>query len=868
MIGNTISHYKIIEKLGEGGMGIVYLAEDTKLKRQVAIKFLPKHIATNSDERQRFQIEAQAAAALNHPNITTIYNIEEADGELFIVMEYIEGQELKNLIHPPVSPLDKGELRGVIDIAIQISEGLNAAHEKGIVHRDIKSTNIMVTKDGKVKIMDFGLAKLGHGIQLTKEQSTLGTAPYMSPEQISGDAVDQRSDIWSFGVVLYELLTGQLPFRGDYEQAVMYSIVHEDFSPVPESNPEVPNFLQNIVKKCLQKSINERYQSLRKVLNDLKIQSDISDPGTKILPEIKINDPTSQRRKVLFSIAGITLIAILITILLGGISTFNSWFSFIQVPKEQHLMVLPITNIGGDQNDQAFCDGLVETLTSKLSQLEKYHGSLWVVPSSEAVRNIINSPSEAHQMFDVNLAVSGSLQLINDIYRLTINLIDAENLRQLNSTIIDMNKSNVTNLQDQSVLKLVNMLNLQLNPETEQVLQSGGSTVPGSYEFYLQARGYLQRYENETNLNLAIDLFKSAIARDSSFALARAGLAEAYWRTYEILKDPIWAYKAHLEGKHAFELNSNLAAVNITLGMIHAGTGQYEDAVNSFTLALNEEPTNSDAYRGLAKAYEAQNLLNEAETTYKKAISLKPDYWAGYNSLGAFYYKHARYDEAISQFIQVIKLTPDNKKGYNNLGGVYYALERWKEAREMFEKSLALKKSYGVSSNLGTLYFIEGDYKNAAKMYQLALNMNDHDYRIWGNLASACQWIPGKHEQAIKNYKIAIDKALESIEINPNDVGTIASLAGYYATIGESKKAKLYVEKSLKMAPNELDVIYQAGTTFEQLGEREKALHWLGKAIEGGYSYSEIANQPELKNLLADDRFNQMLKMEINSQKK
>ncbi len=227
MIGKTISHYKILEKLGEGGMGVVYKAEDTKLKREVAIKFLPRHIAATIEERERFKIEAQAAAALNHPNIATIYNIEEVDDEMYIVMEYIEGRELREIVQS-----EKPSLQSAIDYATQIAEGLNAAHKKGVVHRDIKSSNVMITDEGQVKIMDFGLAKVAGGQHLTKSGMTVGTVAYMSPEQVQGIAVDHRTDIWALGVVLFEMLTGELPFKGDYEQAVIYSILNEEPEPV------------------------------------------------------------------------------------------------------------------------------------------------------------------------------------------------------------------------------------------------------------------------------------------------------------------------------------------------------------------------------------------------------------------------------------------------------------------------------------------------------------------------------------------------------------------------------------------------------------------------------------------------------------
>ncbi|MFQ5641547.1 MAG: protein kinase, partial [bacterium] len=302
----TILHYKILEKLGEGGMGVVYKATDTKLKRTVAIKFLPKHIASNADERERFKIEAQAAAALNHPNIATIHAIEEHDGEMFIVMEFIPGKELHTHINGSPLPLEE-----TIDIASQIAAGLRAAHKNNVVHRDIKSTNIMSDEDGVVKIMDFGLAKIGGGAQLTKDHSTLGTAAYMSPEQTRGEPVDHRTDIWSFGVVLYEMLTGQLPFRGEYEQAMIYSILNEEPNPISELREDVLPELEAIVAKSLAKDADARYQSAEELLHDLQQRSDTTaNKATRYAAKTQSRSKTGLF--ALGAIAFVALIALLI----------------------------------------------------------------------------------------------------------------------------------------------------------------------------------------------------------------------------------------------------------------------------------------------------------------------------------------------------------------------------------------------------------------------------------------------------------------------------------------------------------------------------------------------------------------------------
>ncbi|HSR17199.1 MAG TPA: serine/threonine-protein kinase, partial [Ignavibacteriaceae bacterium] len=355
LIGQTILHYRIIEQIGQGGMGVVYKAEDTKLKRELAIKFLPHYIAANEEERQRFEIEAQAAASLNHPNISTIYSIEDFDSKVFIIMEFIDGIDLKDKINPPSSPLsERGNIRGLptdksINIAIQIAEGFEAAHKKGIVHRDIKSPNIMITNDGKVKIMDFGLAKVKGGSQLTKMGSTVGTIAYMSPEQSGGNEVDSRADIWSFGVVLYEMLTGKMPFKGDYDQAVIYSILNEE--------PEIPEHLQGnlkqVLKKALAKNPDVRYQAAGELAEDLRT---ISEGGA-----IR---RTTKRSKLPWMAAGALLILIAAVLYLFVQSSNN----VKRIEEVKTIAVLPFINMSSDPEQEYFSDGLSEELLNVLAK--------------------------------------------------------------------------------------------------------------------------------------------------------------------------------------------------------------------------------------------------------------------------------------------------------------------------------------------------------------------------------------------------------------------------------------------------------------------------------------------------------------------
>ncbi|RMH81634.1 MAG: tetratricopeptide repeat protein, partial [Calditrichaeota bacterium] len=514
----------------------------------------------------------------------------------------------------------------------------------------------------------------------------------------------------------------------------------------------------------------------------------------------------------------------------------------------------PFSNVGGDSTRQAFCDGLVETLTSKLTQLEQFHGSLWVVPASEVFRNRILSPSEARQAFGANLVITGSLQRLGETFRLTLNLVEPENLRQLNSAVVDVQASNLSTLQDDAVTNVLQMLNLELNPQSRRVIQAGISPVPDAYNFYLQGLGYLQRYENVTNLEAATTLFELAIQQDSTYALAYAGLGEAFWRRYKATRENRWVARAMEASRQAQRLDPRLPEVNISLGMILAGTGRYREAIASFQQALDVDPTNAAAYRGLARAHEALGDVNRAEVIYHRAIQFKPDYWGGYNDLGVFYFRHGWYEKAIHQFRRVVELTPDNPRGYSNLGGVYYQLKRWTEARQMFERSLALKKTYRVCSNLATLHYIEGKYARAARMYEMALELNRNDYRVWANLASAYQWSGEGMEKVQQTYRTAIQLAEREKKINPQDVDVVSHLASYYAMIHEDTKALAAIAEALSLAPNDIRVMYRVAGAYEQMGAREQALKWLIKALEQGYSYAEVRHQPELQQLLADER--------------
>ena len=422
---------------------------------------------------------------------------------------------------------------------------------------------------------------------------------------------------------------------------------------------------------------------------------------------------------------------------------FHKQQDFEPLPEQRYLLVLAFTNVEGDPAGQAFCDGLVENLTHKLSQLEQFQKSLRVVPAADVRQIGIASAGDALQRFRVNLVVAGSMQSLSDSFRLTLNLLDTKTLHQLKSEVITVRTDNLVALQESIVEKVVEMLDLELSPESQRVLTAGNTDVPEAYEFYLQACGCYQDYKKAENLDAAINLFEQALREDSLYASACAGLGEACWRKYENTGDIQLLELALAHCNRAVELSELLAPAHATLGLIYNGTGRNEEAIKEFQLALELGPANISTYRELAKAYQNQGRLLDAELAYQQAIDLNPDNCIGYSYLGVFYQKQGRYEDAEEQFRQTIQVNPMYAKGYRNLGGIYYELGREQDAEKMTMRALEFGPDYIAYSNLAVGYWRQERYADAARIYESILKLDDTDYRIWAYLASAYYWMPG-----------------------------------------------------------------------------------------------------------------------------
>jgi serine/threonine-protein kinase len=851
-----VSHYRLLNPLGSGGMGVVYLAEDTALGRTVALKFLSSQIVQDPKRVERFRDEARTASALNHPNICTIYEVGEQEGEMFIAMEYVEGRPLSEFLR------DGGmAVETLLRYGRQISGALEHAHERGIVHRDLKPANIVVTPNGNAKILDFGLAKRGDPEQMQRKTTQgvatetsvglTGTLPYMSPEQLEGSETGPRSDIWSLGVMLYEMASGTRPFRGENLYRLCTAIIQEPMPPLPES---VPAGLASVIKRCLQKEPSRRYQrasELRAALEALEIS------GPAVAPTQPATDTTGTAHKPPWRIAlGIAVV------LLAGVGIGALWRSRtpgrpssggMSVPERVQLAVLPASG-ATTSDDSAFNDGLVETLTSRLTTLTEKH-PLAVIPASEVRARKVATVDAARAEFGVNLGLIVSVQHAEGQERVNYSLVDASSHQQLRGGTITAPRGDPFALQDQVSESVTQALELQLQPQEKSALQTHGTTEPAAYDFYLQGRGYLQDFGQREKIESALTVFGRALQKDPAFAAAYAGQGEAYWRKYELTHESELVKKAGDACQQAINHNESLAEGHACLGLIYQGTGKYERAGDEYAKAATLEPTLDAAQSGLARSYENLNRLDDAEKAYRKAITLRPNYWMGYNRLGVFYIRHGKWEQAAQMFSQVVSLAPDSFIGYNNLGDVRMYQGHNTEAIPLLQRSLQIRTTADATSNLGTAYFQLRRYADAAAAYEQATQLDPQNYLLWGNLGDAYFWTPERRHEAAGAYTRATALAQEALRVNARDAAALSSVSLYHAMLGERAPAVDYLDRALRIEPKRPDLLLNAAIAYQQLGEAERALDYLEKAVAAGLPAESLRDLPNFDSLRNKPRF-------------
>jgi len=761
---NFAERYQIIQELGRGGMGVVYKAQDTKLKRGVALKFLPQELTHISELRDRFMREAQAAAALDHPNICTVYEFDEAEEKTFISMAYIEGQSLKKKIES--GPL---ELDEAIRIAIQTAEGLQEAHKKGVVHRDIKSANIMVDERNQAKIMDFGLARVTGTTMVTREGMMMGTIAYMSPEQARGEVVDFRTDIWSFGVVLYEMFSGQLPFKGDHDQAVVYSILNEKPKPITDLRSEIPTSIEQVIDKAMEKDRENRYQNIAELLDDLKSISEGIVPE-EIKARLRKAKLRKRKRAILYGGAA----GLLIIIAVIALNLFTGPGEALDA-----IAVLPFENLTGDSEQEFFVDAATDELIGQLSQI----GALRVISRRSVMpyKGVEKSLPEIAQELKVDALVEGTVLRVGDSVRIRVQLIEVlPEERNLWAQTYDRDMTDVLVMYKEMARAIADKTRVELTAQEEAILASTRQVNPEAYEAY--NKGMFHAYKlTSQDLELARGYFELALEKDPNFALAYVGIGFV-WQAHiqqGIMSHSEAGPKAEAASLKALELDDTLAEVHYFLAANQTwGKWDWESAGKSFERAIELNPNYPDA-----RAYYSWYLFymerpEEAMAQIKRALELDP-FNAAFRSLYAFDLMYARrFDEAIADLRETLRTAPTDQFALSAIRSAYHvkgmfeeAYEAWKtwyDVQDDSEAEQALVRGYEEAGYSGALssvaeLMIERSKTTFITPWQIATV-----YTRAGRNEEALDWLEKSFEAHDANMpSISVDPIFDNLRDEP-----------------------------------------------------------------------------------------------------
>jgi serine/threonine protein kinase len=726
MIGRTIQHYKILEKLGGGGMGVVYKAEDIKLKRLVALKFLPPYLTEDNEAKKRLIIEAQAASSLDHPNICTIHEINETeDGRLYMAMALYDGETLQEKIDKSLLTIDE-----TIETTLQICEGLEKAHTKNIIHRDLKPPNIMITSEGRVKILDFGLAKLSGNSKLTKEGTTLGTTKYISPEQIRGERADERSDIWALGVILYEMISGDTPFNGEYEQAVIYSIINEEPKQFSGLIVRVPIKLEKIVNKCLSKSPSERYQHVNELITDLEELT--QKTGTS--QSIKYPAKTPSNKKLRYYILGGFIVLLLV---IAGVFYFNGE----ERKTINSIAILPLANLSNEEDQNYFVQGMHEALITELSQIT----ALRVISRQSVLRyrETEKSVPEIARELDIDAILQGSVLKIGEKIRISAQLVSIEPERNLWAKTYDSNLQNILALYSNVASSIAEEIQVKITPEQEARLVNRPQVKPEAYNAYLLGRNQYERFTKD-GFESSVKYFRESIEMDSTFALAYALLGESY----------AWAGFYNWVSVNEARLQAEAAAKK--------------------GLALDKNL--GEAYLAMATI---QYLLNwnfdEAEKEFKHAIGLTSNPIV-FHQYGIFLSVVGRHEEAIKMLEKALELDPLSALIHCDL--TWRLWEAGYDDRAISQAQITIELDSTLAETYWTLSWI---YANK-KLYDKALKNIKIDERMYGGQ----RFGPHGYVYAVSGNKLKAEKYLKELEdLQKTGTSVYTAISMIYLGLGQ-----------------------------------------------------------------------------------
>jgi tetratricopeptide (TPR) repeat protein/predicted Ser/Thr protein kinase len=859
--------YEIMGVLGQGGMGAVYKARDRELDRLIALKVIRPELATDPAILLRFKQELILSRNVTHKNVVRIFDLGEAEGIRFISMEYVDGEDLRTILRrqgkfPPAE---------AIAVVEQVCRALDTAHSEGVIHRDLKPQNIMRDQHGRIVVMDFGLARSLGESGMTQTGAIVGTMEYMSPEQAMGSALDQRSDIFSVGLIFFELLTGKAPYQADTAIASLMKRTREEAQSAADVDASVPRSLSAIVSRCLEREPANRYHSAVELLQQLTTWEANPNISAETLSKM-IPHPIVRRLRFNLDLPGKSWMWIAGAVLVIALATFAGRTLLNRAPaatevakgipplsRGAYVAVMPMKILGDEKALGYVAEGIQEALAAKLFQLKEVHLASSATTEDVAKKNL--PLAKMAQELGVNLVVQGNVQGSGDKLRVVLSLTDATagddgHLRW--SQDFQGVPQDLLALEDQIYGTLATAL--ALKPTNEEQARVGAHPTENvkAYDLYLQGRNTLRNGHSQDAYKQAAELFEQAIDKDPNFALAYTGRADSSLRMYGETKDSVWADKATLAAQQAERLSNNLPEVHLSLGSVYATTGKNTQAVAELKRALELAPNSDEAYRSLGDAYFSSGQSEEGIAAYQKAVAANSYYWLNHTALGNAYFRLGDTAKALPEFQKVTEIASDNPMGYEGLGEVYLREGKWGEAIPQFQKAIAIAPDADTYSNLGTAYFWLKNYDQATMMYEKAVQMTPNDEQLQGNLGDAYRW-SGHSDQAATAYGKAISLAFQELQVNPRSAMTMGDLGLLYAKKGDAANALQYTNQARAIKPDDVQLRYSEAQVKTLIGKPEDALKSLRLALEKGYPAQEAWNDPELQKLQALPQFSQLV---------
>ncbi len=873
IVGSHIGRFEVLGELGAGGMGRLYRARDPGLGRVIAIKLLAERLDQSPEHNLRFAQEARAASALNHPNIVTIHEVGEHEGFPYIAMELVLGRSLAVRIEERFP-----SLRGLVSIAAQIAHGLAAAHEKGIVHRDLKPDNVMITPEGLVKILDFGLAKrtsstastlsrsqaAADALPATEEGRLLGTVAYMSPEQARGLPLDFRSDQFAFGVILFEMLAGRRPFAGATTLDTLAAILHAEPAGMADVETQLPAPLTWIVRRCLAKDPAARYAATRDLAQELDtIRDRMTDAGSLVgSGAIPAQGKRRLRRAALIAgIAGIVgIVGLLVAAGLrqarnlddaAAARSARTPATAATAASVRRIAVLPFRDLSGTATGARIGEGFAETVSVRLAAAS----GLAVLPAAalDTSPGALGDPAgsgssqEVTRRTGVEAVLRGTLQFQGPTVRATFSILDADG-RQISAGQAEGPAAQLLSLQDE----IAALAAAALGATVTNLVASAARPEPRFAEDrYLEALGHLRRYENEASVDAAIRILE--VLGDSPQVAAAS--ARAFLAKFELTQQREWAEKAIAASALATAAGAEETGAHETLGRVELLVGRPLEAARELERAVASQPNSVEARFALAAALDQLGRATEAETAYRRAVELQPGWWGTHSHLGVFLLVQGRVEESLPSLREAIRLSPDNTRAIGNLGIAYQQLGRYEEAIAEYRRSIAIRPTAVPLSNLGTCEFVLGRYREAAETFQRAVALQKDSASLWLNLGDALRWAGGRTTEARSAYQRAIDLLEADLDVTPGDADRQMNLALAYSRTGRREPARRHADRALELAPANAYILYPAALVHLAANEVDPALDLLGRALAAGYPAEAVRTDPELASLRSDPRF-------------